>query len=524
VENTKASMSLHDSIIQVAICAVQMIREAAKALANLNNQSRPCSSRDAVQIDCIQLQLQLEVDVAKTMSWYSLWFMETDNSDDLFQALWGRAGHGAILHVLQCIKKECKSLTYAVEISSAQLDAQVRKSKPKRTNSWKKVQKLLHLSTKWTANSRPSNEIHDDIHTLTGYVDELWEESERHFRRLHGVPRGLFNRPDTKDADGRVERALATRSATSALYWSLQSCATGIDLELNLLNHDQEFDVLSDLVGSSDLKLSYHMQLEVRNQNKTKIDFVADLYDDHQFPELNTLPVVEDVMLLGDPGRSDRCSKFVLRRPSTIEHIEVSFFVQIKDDVKSNANHPVWLDTMDSTSVLSSSSGVDLSSVEAKMTLAYRVVESSLYLLGTPWLSHLNSEALRASKVKGLDQRYSLHISTSSLKAISDSSFLQAEPAQIFQVGIVLVEIALGQRMLADIPTLAPKPVFVDHIAAIEETMGVPYKQACEFCLMQEGKGAWELNAEEVATSLVSTMAPEPVEMISLFYSEVFMR
>lgn len=209
-------MSLHDSIIQVAICAVQMIREAAKALASLNEQSKPCNSRDAAQIDCLQLQLQLEVDVAKTMSWYSLWFMDTDNSDDLFQALWGKAGHNVIFHILQCIKKECKSLTYAVDVLSTKLDAQVRK--PKRTNSWKKVQKLLHLSTKWTAKARPGKEIHADIRTLTGHVDELWEKSELHFRRLHGVPRGLDDQPDTKDADDRVEHAVATRPATSALY------------------------------------------------------------------------------------------------------------------------------------------------------------------------------------------------------------------------------------------------------------------------------------------------------------------
>ena len=98
------------------------------------------------------------------------------------------------------------------------------------------------------------------------------------------------------------------------------------------------------------------------------------------------------------------------------------------------------------------------------------------------------------------------------------------EPAQIFQVGIILVEIALGRRILAKSPTVASNPAFMNHIAAIEETMGVPYKQACEFCLMQEGKEAWDPNAKYVANSLVSKGAPEPVEMVSLFYSEVFMR
>lgn len=515
-----ATMSLPTSIISIALNTVHLVSEAAKALQGLVERFRLHDPGDGYQIDCRQLQLQLEVDVAKTMSWYNLWFLDTDKSDDLFQALWGQAGHGAILLVLQSISAECETLKNSVKTLIERVEAQLRKSKPRRSDSWKKLSRILQLPTKWKADANLGKEIHDEVHALTGHIDDLWEKSQLHFRRLHGIPRGQENLADTAYANARIDYAVATRPKSCALYWALRPETAVLELELNF-NHDREFDLFSDLFDWADLRLSYHVSLETPNEKTTWHDLIIELWENEGLVEGRAEHEIKSLIaILGRQPKSP-VSDFVLKVPGSAGQSEFNFRLRCETYVHRKLNSAplphAWWESKDPSL---SQTNANIAPRETKMTLAYRLVECSMFLLGTPWLFQLSSDSLRLFGATEHDFQYSLQICLPSKNAIPDSPCLDSEATQIFNIGVILVEIALGCRFLPD----APKNMITESMGTIERLMGSPYRQACEFCLKQKDVGSHSWVRDSHSGSSPSSSTPYIVQMTSHFYSEVFMR
>ena len=162
--------------------------------------------------------------------------------------------------------------------------------------------------------------------------------------------------------------------------------------------------------------------------------------------------------------------------------------------------------------------------IAEKLELAYSIVESSLILLGTPWLSALSSHTLKQYRIKpGQPPRYVLSIKETAPGRIRDHFQLEkgALELYIFRVGTLLAEIAIGsvvqkfektdsglQLVITDYGTKAQRSCSPHLIVnKVKKAIGVPYSEAVGFCLQDP----WEpgtsydssLNEEEQAMDLL---------------------
>ena len=138
--------------------------------------------------------------------------------------------------------------------------------------------------------------------------------------------------------------------------------------------------------------------------------------------------------------------------------------------------------------------------VAEKLGLAYSVVESSLILLGTSWLSALSSQTLNQYRVNRRQApRYILSIKENNQSLIRNR--FQSEKGgleqRIFRIGILLAEIALGtviqdfrktvsglQLVITEHETRAQRSYSLQlMVNKVERQMGKSYSEAVGFCL-----------------------------------------
>lgn len=165
----------------------------------------------------------------------------------------------------------------------------------------------------------------------------------------------------------------------------------------------------------------------------------------------------------------------------------------------------------------------DITTAE-KLELAYSVVESSLVLLGTSWLSALSSQTLKQYKVNNRQPpRYVLSIKENTPGPIKTRFQLDSGALElcIFRVGTVLAEIALEtviqdlkktasglQLVIAEQETRARRPCSLQLIVhKAKVALGGAYSEAVEFCLRdpRESGTAYDpsFNEEEKAMALL---------------------
>jgi len=155
-----------------------------------------------------------------------------------------------------------------------------------------------------------------------------------------------------------------------------------------------------------------------------------------------------------------------------------------------------------------------------KFQLAYKIVECGLFLIGTPWLSHLSSDTLRRIVTPDVQRHYVLRIRNSELPKRKVASKAVMVGTQIHQIGILLVEIAL------DRPSFSTESeglkIGPDTIPYVERSMGQTYKQACEFCLTQRADGGLFLDTTQPTYSKGGDLDLNLI--LKEYYAEVFMR
>ena len=106
----------------------------------------------------------------------------------------------------------------------------------------------------------------------------------------------------------------------------------------------------------------------------------------------------------------------------------------------------------------------------AKIDLAYDLVQCGFYPVGTPWLASLSSKHLRGFGTK--DRRVCvLGIETMPLEYIwFDNPDGLRESSQLFQIGVILIEIALDSAEVSDLAKEGNPRLFVS------ETLALVYK------------------------------------------------
>lgn len=136
-----------------------------------------------------------------------------------------------------------------------------------------------------------------------------------------------------------------------------------------------------------------------------------------------------------------------------------------------------------------------------RLDLAYNIVECGLLLLGTSWLSNLSSKKIQRISRTDREQRRRFILETGDF---TNEDLASVEP-QIFNVGVLLTEIAIGQPVLrikkyettsgselhlvmASLLNFSlnsrslPANQVVDRV---NKSMGQRYSRAVEFCLQQ---------------------------------------
>ena len=138
--------------------------------------------------------------------------------------------------------------------------------------------------------------------------------------------------------------------------------------------------------------------------------------------------------------------------------------------------------------------------IAEKLELAFSVVESSLTLLGTPWLSALSSQTLKQYRINNRQPpRYVLGIKETDQNLIRNRFHFEKGAVEqcIFRVGILLAEIALGtvvqdfkktilglQLVITEYETTMQRSCSLHLIVnKVEKEMGKSYSEAVGFCL-----------------------------------------
>ncbi|KAL8771421.1 MAG: hypothetical protein Q9209_003089 [Squamulea sp. 1 TL-2023] len=128
-------------------------------------------------------------------------------------------------------------------------------------------------------------------------------------------------------------------------------------------------------------------------------------------------------------------------------------------------------------------------SIRARTELAFRLVESTLNLLGTPWLSSLDSTNLR--RLGTANGSSMLRMPTSNLEDLTfDDPAALNEVSELVGLGIFLIEIAIGMEGHPETREVG----FDEHYGSLdfrrfdklpqdEKAMGLQYCKNTAFCL-----------------------------------------
>jgi len=493
------------SITSLALETVQCVTEAENAFAELANRHKLTKPVDA---DCRELELKLKVGLATILQWREIWFVQADKSDDFFSTLWGQGGRNRIFELLESISRECGVIRKFAEESTERTENLFKKHNMKRANRPRNWPKWLRFNTKAQMDKAMNKSVRDNVYALSSCIDELWASSELYFRSLHGVLHSS-NLPNSPPSPQHLlGNVLKSRHASISLYWHFYNWNMEVDLDLDLLNNDGEIDKIPDLFDWSDLKISYH--------------FIGDSLFPGQPRDVIIEADARNLISAADDSNQEDvleaklevalcqiCTERTIRLPRLGNASELYVNLTCRVDRLRSRIEPQALPVFatESNNAQVTVVGWQITMAE-KLSLAYRIAECTLFLLGTPWLSHLSSRSLRRSKASKVDYRYSMHVQWPATTDSTQPTQETIERFQIFQVGILLIEIALETT----ISTVDSRGIPSNMIPRIEDSMGPQYAQVCEFCL----------GHEDARKSGGSETAFDSGSLLQAYYSEVF--
>lgn len=176
--------------------------------------------------------------------------------------------------------------------------------------------------------------------------------------------------------------------------------------------------------------------------------------------------------------------------------------------------------------------------IAERLDLAYKVVESSLLLLDTPWLSALGSRTISRFERSGELPKYVLGIG----EGIQDSvqqrlpEGIGSLNLHIFAIGVLLIELALA-TVVSHVEIYKSTVCLVKTesknlrlsslrraISQVRNEMGALYAEAVEFCLQDPTTAPNRAWAEGVMYDPTANEEEISEELLGLFYTNVFLK
>lgn len=419
--------------------------------------------------------IALESSKQNLQLWQNTWRGDAPNSDGRVERLWGEDGWIDLQKLLTEIAKTIEAIKDA--------DKERENAKLGRRSLWK-VLMLRHLRKTRGTNSKSPSTLQLAL-DLDRTIDQLWIHSEVSFESLHGIPVKRYSSPAR---DQQLARSVLIRQGAIALYQACQRSATQCELDLDLLTiRSMPPDPRDTPCSASDKGLFYHLLANYANDPKqSRWEITAENF---HFPEAATtrpnIKVHEEPDLAVFESSSRSSSHIICIQTSYPSADDHYFRVATNHTATGPLSESETLATELDRYKTSTKSGILHSlTLRTKVELAYDLVQCGFYLLGTPWLASLTSKNLR--RIETTERMVCLlGVKTIPLDYIYlESPDALSESSQLFQMGMILIEIALDGLDSSDTVKLEnPYQYALNKLPSVYKVLGSKYYRACAFCV-----------------------------------------
>lgn len=477
------------------IASVTSIVQLQDAILRVHDRLRISDDRVGEK----QVARSLETSQQKLQIWEKTWLHNNPDTEVTSTVLWGTHGLAEIQKLFQTISSAVRKLevvekerhkiksrpSFFNNENSQALTHDSIASKPR--SRWKRaLQQILEKKSPTEVVKLP--EMQKLATELSSSIDELWTYSEVAFNSLHGL---LTTRAVDSFSEPSIGNILAdaiqTRTASMVLYRACSKSTRVCNLEIDLSGAKSQLRHGS--AGSSNLSFSlfYHLLMQSCDSPAVEmldltIESIASP-DETAYTESGEMTEYENPDLTVFAARTASDTGIVIR-PKTARTRSYFRVAKLPEEITLTSETQNSAQTLYKGKVLSTTSSAQSLPFSLKIELAYKLVKSALYLLGTPWLASLSSERIRRMNVKDRRQPYFLDVQILDLDELSfEDPQALTESSQLFRIGVLLVDIALGDKHPAPTEIQESDLGTSKMLTLVQQSMGPQYCKATAFCL-----------------------------------------
>ncbi|KAL8727657.1 MAG: hypothetical protein Q9166_005893 [cf. Caloplaca sp. 2 TL-2023] len=493
--------------ISLAATIVSLLSVSSKVAKSLTHFDTKHDDHRRLELQAVKLRISLSLE--KVKAWQENWFGQAANRGISPVTLWGSQASATIKHLIEDIVQTSKVIEQQLS------DVEVKRENQPRSR-WKQAMESIRNKQR----SANIQKLYDHGKHLSDLIDELWIFSDTAFDSRHGL---LAAEMKPAGSDQLLRSALQSRAGSLELYRLCSKQTEDCNLEMDLRNPIEERKHHDDYGNSPCYRLVTEpgpqkiRQMVVESFLGQDIPAAtADSSIESDGSDLQIFKTSSEFQLIKVPqqgSNSPTCLRISGRRAAQPLESSPRSLGEIINVTKSINQFPK-----------------KTLSRKERIALAFKLTESALYLLGTPWLSSLNSTNLRRlESTVGEDTTFMLRTPTSDLKDLmSDDPAALNETAQLFRLGIVLIEIALEMEVRLE----ESDAVQLDHnvraherlhrLPQVEKAMGLQYCKATAFCL-QYSKGKFP-GPEKYQGKVYGAWERYLAEILNDYHSQVFLR
>ena len=456
----------------------------------------------------------LDISLQKFQVWVKTWVKNASNPEISVEQLWGKEGWTDIQNLLGAIRENAKEIG----------DDLSKKDDNISHIGWRQTLRTS-LNRKNRALRVKRRPLIDSAMLLSGSIDELWTYSEVAFDSLHGMLSYHIEVPLRKRL---LARALNERTASLALYEACNQSKADYSLKVDLLDENSgtspTFRRRSSVSSTVPSVLFYHLFAQNRgNSTMTNNITLGSIPrpSEQDFANADAvkfeIPSSDLAVYESWPTPKSR-SGLISIHPHLAN--APSYFRVSKRPVVLN-----WDDKSESLADLLSRDRIEERplSQEARIEIAFKMVECGLYLLGTPWLASLSSKRLRRLK-NSVGNPFVLEVQTLDLEDLYfENPDALSEHSQLFSIGVLLVKIALSEKEdpqdIRDPDSRKSK-----ILPLVEKSMGSLYCGATAFCLMDRRSAPQSGRPEKYKYPEETMWRSYLAELLVDYHAQVFSR
>lgn len=426
-------------------------------------QSLPCLGGEEIHV--ARAQLELAFSLLKIRTWQQNWSSQARHPSVPAKILWGVQGWASIQTLLNDILE-----------MSTELESQFRELKQKleRHDASGGEGVIALVERRAGFEHQPCKDIRDLAERLNGSLDQLRIYSETSYDSLHGA---TAPESESRRRDPLLRAAIGSRLASLELYSLCLAQTEDCSLEM-------------DVRCSRALDPSYRLVAEPKDKELRILEVIGMHKTDIPHDKLGA--VVESSgadLRLFKPSSDPRIIKVAHYDANSTQYLQIA--AEQPDTLRLAKSPESLADILKGMRLPTQEPMQTYLDRNAKLELAFKLVQIGLFLLGTPFFSSLSSMNLRHLDGETLPS-FMLRIPILGLQAlVADDSGALAESAQLLRIGVVMMEIALGgidhdvglQDLGDDPGTIS---ILTSKLAAVEKAMGSQYCRATAFCLQYD--------------------------------------